>query len=103
MNIDHNLTIQCDNQQTIRLLTSNTPRLITKLKHIDVHNHWLKQEIQAGKLLIDWIPTGDMRADGLTKPLPRQKHQKFVQDLGLKDISEQLPTWGGVSDSGNNS
>ena len=27
-----------------------------------------------------------MKADGLTKSLPTQKHQKFVSDLGLIDI-----------------
>jgi hypothetical protein len=29
-----------------------------------------------------------MPADGLTKPLPRQKHQHFVQQLGLVDLTK---------------
>jgi hypothetical protein len=31
-----------------------------------------------------------MPADGLTKALPRQKHQTFLQQLGLVDIKHLL-------------
>ena len=34
-----NLSLKCDNQQTIRLLVQDTLRLVTKLRHIDIHNH----------------------------------------------------------------
>ena len=33
------LTIECDNQQTIRLVTEDIARLKTGLRHVDVHNH----------------------------------------------------------------
>jgi hypothetical protein len=42
------LTLYCDNQQTIRLLTQEGQKLDTKLRHIDIHQHWLRQEVQAG-------------------------------------------------------
>jgi hypothetical protein len=35
------LEIRCDNSQIIRLLTEEFAKLKTKLKHINVHNHWL--------------------------------------------------------------
>lgn len=88
------LHLQCDNQQTIRLLVQNTLRLVTKLRHVDIHHHWLRQEVQEGRLKIEWTPTAEMRADGLTKALPFQKHQKFVQDLGLVDIKHLLKSEG---------
>jgi hypothetical protein len=72
--------IQCDNQQTIRLLTKPAIKLATKLKHVDIHQH---QEVQEDRLNIEWIPTADMPADGLTKALPIQKHQTFIKQLGL--------------------
>ena len=84
------LSIQCDNQQTIRLLIQDTLRLVTKLRHVDIHNHWLRQEVQADRLRIEWVRTADMRADGLTKALPTQKHRKFVEDLGLVDVKDLL-------------
>lgn len=73
-NPDHEVTLECDNQQTIRLLRSDSPRLATKLKHVEISNLWLKQEVQAGKLHIEWVGTADMKADGLTKALLGQKH-----------------------------
>lgn len=40
------LTVDCDNQQTIRLLVSEAINLQTKLRHVDIHSHWLRQEVQ---------------------------------------------------------
>jgi hypothetical protein len=65
-------------------------KLATKLRHIDIHKHWLRQEVQAKRLRVNWIPTAEMPADGLTKALPRQKHEIFVRQLGLVDIRERL-------------
>ena len=79
-------TIYCDNLQTIRLLTTETPRLNTKLKHVDIHQAWLRQEVQKGKINIEWVPTNVMAADGFTKELPGQKHSDFVRQLGLVEL-----------------
>ena len=81
--LHHDVTAGCDNLQTIRLLTTETPKLVTKLRHVDIKRHWLRQEIQAGHLKICWIPTNEMPADGLTKALSIQQHEKFVKQLGL--------------------
>ena len=83
-------TIYCDNQQTIRLLTSEIPQLTTRLKHVDIRQHWLRQEVQDKRLSIEYLPTADMPADGLTKALPVQKFRIFVQQLGLVDITGRL-------------
>ena len=37
--LDHDLVINYNNQQTIRLLTKDLPTLITKLKHIDIRQY----------------------------------------------------------------
>ena len=36
--------------------------------------------------MVKWVPTAEMVADGLTKVLPRQKHENFVRLLRMKDI-----------------
>jgi hypothetical protein len=87
LDIDEDLTALCDNLQTIRLMTKDAPKLVTKLRHIDVTQHWLRQEVQAGKIKIEWTSTNDMAADGLTKALPRQKHEHFVNQLNIVDIT----------------
>ena len=86
------LTILCDNSQTIRLVTEEDVKLSTRLRHVDIHNHWLRQEYKDKRIQLRWVPTAEMPADGLTKALSRQKHEKFVQDSGLVDISGRLAT-----------
>ena len=46
--VDHQLSIQCDNRQTIRLINAEVTTLQTKLRHVDIHNHWLRQERRTG-------------------------------------------------------
>ena len=33
---------RADNQQTIRLVNSEMARLQTRLRHVDIHNHWVR-------------------------------------------------------------
>ena len=87
---EHLPSINCDNQQTIQLITSDNPELTTKLRHIDIHNHWLRQEFQQQNININWIPTSQMPADGLTKALPHQKHELFIWLLRLVDIKDKI-------------
>ena len=90
MNPDHDTAVTCNNQQTICLLTEDTGKFSTKLCHVNIHRHWLHQEVQKKHLQIDWLPTAEMPADSLTKTLPCQKHENFIKLLGLVDISKHL-------------
>ncbi|KAI0993168.1 hypothetical protein K3495_g15016 [Podosphaera aphanis] len=83
-------TICCDNMQTIRILTKEAPKLETALKHVDIHQNWLRQEVQSGKIHVEWVKTADMVADGFTKILSISKHEEFVRQLNLKDIQDKL-------------
>ena len=78
------LTIHCDNKQTIRLLIEQSMKLQTKLRHVDIHSHWLRQEVQRQHISIEWQPTADMVADGLTKALGKKAFQKFQKLVGLE-------------------
>jgi Reverse transcriptase (RNA-dependent DNA polymerase) len=84
------VSISCDNRQTIRVLQKDTPKLTTKLRHVDIHQHWLRQEVQDGHIKVYWKATADMPADmpadGLAKSLSRQKHAVFLKQLNLVDI-----------------
>ena len=63
------LTIKCDNAQTIRLLVDKSMKLQTKLRHVNIHSHWLRQKVQRGLIHIRWVPIKEMIADGLKKTL----------------------------------
>ena len=86
LKLDQEVTIECDNQQTIRLITLDIPRIKTALKHIDVHNEWARQAYRSNSFKVKYTPTAQMIADGLTKPLPTQKFSSFVRQLGLTDV-----------------
>jgi hypothetical protein len=47
---DNNITIECDNTQTIRLVTEEIATLKTNQRHVDIHNYWLRQEVQRGSI-----------------------------------------------------
>jgi hypothetical protein len=80
---DKTITIDCDNLQTINLVTKDSMKLQTKLRHVDIHNHWLRQEVSTGTLRIRYIPSAEMPADGLTKALPAHKWDAFLRQLNL--------------------
>jgi hypothetical protein len=82
--------IYCDNQQTVGIVTKATERLQTKLKHVDIHQLWLRQAVERGEVNVQWTSTTQMPADGFTKILPKQKHIDFTRQLGLEDISNRL-------------
>jgi Reverse transcriptase (RNA-dependent DNA polymerase) len=90
LQLDEPLTIQCDNIQTLRLMNEDTTKLATKLKHVDVYNHWLRQEVGEKRITLNWVPTSEMPADGFTKALGRQKHEAFCKMLGLVDVTQRL-------------
>ena len=81
--------IQCENQQTIRLVNSELATLSTKLRHVDIHNHWLRQEAQMGKIEVVYTPSSELMADGLTKALAHEKFLKFVEVLGLVKLEQE--------------
>jgi len=87
---DHRIEIQCDNTQTIRLVNEEITRLQTKLRHVDIHNHWLRQEVSQKKVRVVHTKSRDMIADGLTKALPNEDFVRFRDHMGLVDIGERI-------------
>lgn len=83
--LDNNtITIECDNKQTINLINAEIALLKTKLRHVDIHNHWLRQEVQQERIKVIYKASNEMIADGLTKSLPTGKWQNFLQQMGLE-------------------
>src|SRR6266702_4538541 len=90
LRLNEPLIIDCDNTQTLRLIMEDTAKLITKLRHVDIHRHWLRQEYAMRRVVFQWKATKEMIADGLTKALPKQRFQSFVNMIGMVDIKERL-------------
>ena len=53
-------------------------------KHIDIAYYHVRDLYNKNLIQLDYIPTEDMVADGLIKPLLGDKFKSFVKQLGLK-------------------
>ncbi|KAH8658894.1 hypothetical protein BGZ61DRAFT_370929, partial [Ilyonectria robusta] len=62
----------------------------TTLRHVDIHGHCLRQTRQTGEVVIKWLPTTEMPAGGLMKPLPSQKREVYIKQLRLSCEMERL-------------
>ncbi len=58
-------------------------RYHARSKHFDVQNHFVQEKIEDDIIELFYCPTDEIIADVMTKALPCQKHDKFVQELGL--------------------
>ena len=71
-----------DNQAAIKMASNsvNHPRA----KHIDIAYHYVRHKVaEEGVIDISYIPTKDMVADGLTKPLEASKFLISRKLMGL--------------------
>jgi hypothetical protein len=86
LEFDEQPAMYCDNKQTIRLLTADSPQLKTTLRHVDIHHHWLREQALHGTVSPAYINTNSQPADGLTKLLSKQKHQEWIKLLHLEPV-----------------
>ena len=84
------IPIHCDNLQTLKLITKDVNALHTRLRHVDIHNHWLRQEYHDGRISPVHVPTKEMVADGLTKALIGDQFHAFVARLGLVNVEDLI-------------
>ena len=70
-----------DNQGAIAL--AKDPRSHGRTKHIDIANHFCRERVADKSVAFEYTPTDKQVADGLTKPLPRDKFEAFRSAIGL--------------------
>ena len=70
-----------DNQSS--MLFSTDQKLNARTKHIDITNCFVKDYIEKGEIILKYINTNDMKADGFTKSLGPIKFNKFIKQLNL--------------------
>ncbi len=70
-----------DNQGVI-ILTKNV-YLNERSKHVDICYYFIRDLAKKGDLRVDYIPTAEIVADGITKPLARIVFERFKVQIGL--------------------
>jgi hypothetical protein len=84
----YKVTILGDNQPAIALTLNPIHNFCSE--HIDVRFHYAREQAKSGIVLLKYIPTLDMVADGLTKPLLRVNFRRFFEMLGLSATPEVI-------------
>jgi hypothetical protein len=57
-----------------------------RTKHIDAYFKYTKQQYKDGTIKLHHLPGIDMPADGLTKPLDKYEHAKFISLIGMVQV-----------------
>ena len=78
---DDLLILNCNNQGAITLTKNNKFHVCTK--HIDMHYHFIHEVVEDGKVVVQYILTGDNVSDIFTKPLTKAKFRELTELLGL--------------------
>ncbi|KAI5115034.1 hypothetical protein M0805_009290 [Coniferiporia weirii] len=84
---DHASTLFVDNQSAIQV--ANNPEHHGRMKHLDLHFYWLRDQVEAGTLRLVHMCTADMPADLLTKSLGWNKVQDLRGLVGLVGDARQ--------------
>ena len=74
-------TIFQDNMSAISLFRSGKSQSSTRTRHIAIRFYFVKDRIDAQEIAIEYIGTGDMIADILTKPLQGAKFKELRYKL----------------------
>jgi hypothetical protein len=77
-------TLYCDNRGAVDL-TKNT-KSHSKVKHIDIRHHFIRELVQKGGLKVDFIRGNENPADLFTKPLPRLAHEGYLAELNIRPV-----------------
>ena len=74
--------IKGDNQAALALVGNK--HIYNRSKHIDVNYHNIRDLYKRNLIIVSFVLSADIAADGLTKPLIKDKHKAFKKQLGIK-------------------
>jgi hypothetical protein len=78
----HPVMLHGDNTGALDL--AENPEHHSRAKHIEIRMHYIRDQVRNGSIVLNYVETANMKADGLTKPLNNVKHGKFIEQLGLE-------------------
>ena len=73
--------LRADNKRAISLIKN--PEFYRQTKYIQVRWHWIREKIERNEIVITYISTKKMLADGLTKALGPMMFKDFRRMIGM--------------------
>ena len=80
------IPIHCDNTSAISV--SKNPILHSKMKHIPIKYHFLREQVANQAVQLSYISSKEQTADIFTKPLPTAQFEYLRQKLGVQSMSQ---------------
>ena len=80
------IPIHCDNTSAISV--SKNPVLHSKMKHIPIKYHLLREQVANQAVQLHYIPSKEQIADIFTKPFPTTQFEYLRQKLGIQLMSQ---------------
>nr|GEV94002.1 retrovirus-related Pol polyprotein from transposon TNT 1-94 [Tanacetum cinerariifolium] len=81
------IPLYCDNKNAIALCCNNVQH--SRAKHIDVHCHFIKEQVKNGVVELYFVRTEYQLADIFTKPLPRERFNFLINKIGMRSMSPE--------------
>nr|GFC69199.1 retrotransposon protein, putative, unclassified [Tanacetum cinerariifolium] len=81
------IPLYCDNKSLIALCCNNAQH--SRANHIDVHYHFIKEQVENGIVELYYVRTEYQLADIFTKPLPRERFNFLIEKLGMRSMSSE--------------
>ncbi|XP_050219506.1 uncharacterized protein LOC126669905 [Mercurialis annua] len=79
------IPIKCDNTSAINLSKNHIQH--SRSKHIDIRHHFIRDHVQKGDVVIEFIDTTNQYADIFTKPLNEDRMHFIIRELNMLDGS----------------
>ena len=78
------VSIKCDNTSAINLSKNHIQH--SRTKHIEIRHHFLRDHVQKGDIILEYIDTLHQLADIFTKYLDRDRFCVLRGELGLMNV-----------------
>ncbi|GJX88428.1 hypothetical protein Tco_0340442 [Tanacetum coccineum] len=76
-----------DNKSAISLCCNNVQH--SRAKHIDIRYHFIKEQVDNGRVELYFVRTEYELADIFTKPLSRERFNFLIEKLGMRSMSPE--------------
>ena len=73
--------IYCDNTSAIQI--TQNPVQHSKTKHIEIRHHFIRDNVEKGKVVLEHVKTSKQLADIFTKALDSQSTAHIIGELGM--------------------